>query len=152
MVDVILDIYTELGILGQSLQRKNLLFSEVRPMIEGTTEKILFLESNDGSALKEMKDLITVEDGKAKLQNKDLSYSSKMDGEFQSLIVRYIKNMHKNRKSRFKKEDYEMFEDLSVLLEPVSLTSAKEGESESAIVQLSDFFGTVCVYCGRRFA
>ena len=45
-------------------------------------------------------------------------------------------------KSRFKKEDYEMFEYLSVLLEPVSVTSAKEGESESAIVQLSDFFGT----------
>lgn len=142
LVAVILDIHTELGILSQSLQRKNLLFSEVRPMIEGTAEKILFLESNDGSALKEMKDLITVEDGKAKLQNEELSYSSKMDGEFQSLRVRYIKNMHKNMKSRFKKEDYEMFEDFSVLLEPVSVASAKEGESENALAQLSDFFGT----------
>ena len=43
MVAVILDIHTELGILSQSLQRKNLLFSEVSPMIEGTTKKNIVL-------------------------------------------------------------------------------------------------------------
>lgn len=49
-----LDVHTELRILSCSFQKKNLSFSEIRPLIEGTIAKIETMKESDGEALLEI--------------------------------------------------------------------------------------------------
>lgn len=58
LVSFMLDIHDVLAMLCQQLQKKNLVFSEIQPLMEATIAKLNFLESGAGNAEKNMRDCI----------------------------------------------------------------------------------------------
>ena len=58
-----LDVHTELSILSQQFQKRNLMFSAVQPMIEGILSKLDVMETVDGEGLKDMKNEIQIDEG-----------------------------------------------------------------------------------------
>ena len=58
-----LDVHTGLSILSRQFQKRNLMFSEVQPMIDGILSKLDAMETVDGEGLKDMKNEIQIDDG-----------------------------------------------------------------------------------------
>ncbi|KAH3809106.1 hypothetical protein DPMN_137469 [Dreissena polymorpha] len=65
-----------------------------------------------------MKGRITVEDGKAMYSTDTLQYKSTMDSDFNNKRRTYIDSLKKNIRNRLRKEDSDVFSDLSKVLEP----------------------------------
>lgn len=69
----ILDVHNELGVLSCQLQRQNILFSEINPLVQGTISKLEHMKSVDGESLESMKQRITVQDGEVSLSGEKIS-------------------------------------------------------------------------------
>ena len=112
-----LDVHTELSILSQQFQKRNLMFSEVQPMIDGTLSKLDVMEAVDGEGLKDMKNVIQIDED-VTYKGEKLKFSSTMDNEFDSLRKTYIKSLKKNIKRRLRHNDSNILSDLGKVLEP----------------------------------
>ena len=146
LVAFMLDVHDVVGILRKELQKQNIVFSEIKPLMEATFAKLDYLEKNDGGAMKTMRDDIEIKSEKegkhAYLQGEKLqNYSEKVEQDFSSLRSRYISKLKTNIQSRFRKEDSDIFEDLSLLFEPMVVNDAGENESEDALDALGQFYG-----------
>ena len=62
LVSFMLDVHDILAVLCQQLQKKNLHFSEIQPLMEGTLSKVSHLETVQGTAEKAMRDCIELRD------------------------------------------------------------------------------------------
>ena len=94
----VLDIHNELAILSCEMQKKNLLFSEVISLLEGTLSKINTLEITGGQSFTDMKSVIEKRDDECFYGEEKLVYNSRMDEEFQNIRVDYVKRIQKNAK------------------------------------------------------
>ena len=56
LVAFMLDVHDVVGILSKELQKQNIVFSEIKPLMEATLAKLDYLEKNDGGAMKTMRD------------------------------------------------------------------------------------------------
>ena len=63
VIALMLDVHTELSILSLQFQKRNLMFSEVQPMIDGILSKLDAMETVDGEGLKDMKNEIQIDEG-----------------------------------------------------------------------------------------
>lgn len=146
LVAFMLDVHDVLGCLSKQLQKQDIVFSDIQPLMDAALGKLDFLESKDGSALAQIRSYITFrpEDGSqvAMLKEEKLThYSENVERDFDSLRVRYIAQVKKNVKHRFRKEDSQIFNDFSLLLEPSAVNDAQENESDNAIEALGLFYG-----------
>lgn len=147
LVSFMLDIHDVLAMLCQQLQKKNLAFREIQPLMEATIAKLNFLESGAGNAEKNMRDCIELreEEGNtaAYLNGEKLKkYSENIEIELKNLKTTYISSLKKNIRHRFKNEDSEIFKDFSLLLEPVVVNVANSGESEEALEAIGLLYGS----------
>lgn len=111
--------------------------------MDGTIGKLEFLKSVDGQCLKEMKELYEIDCNSASIRGEKLSnYCQRSDEQFKSAREKYIDSLVKNIKMRFKKEDSCIFTDLSSLLEPDRVNDAEDGECESALNAIADYYGS----------
>lgn len=145
LVSFMLDIHDVLAVLSQQLQKKNLVFSEIQPLMEGTLSKLEFLESQYGHAEKAMRECIEIrqeEAGTSAYLNgeKLKKYSEKIESELSDLKKVYISSLKKNIRHRFRKEDSEIFNDFSLLLEPAVVSGASTEETEAALEAIGTFY------------
>ncbi|XP_061173439.1 uncharacterized protein LOC133182609 [Saccostrea echinata] len=145
MVAFVIDVHEVLGCLSKQLQKQDIVFSDIQPLMDATLGKLDSLEAKDGSAQREIRCcILRTEEGSevAFLKEEKLThYSEKVESDFNSLRERYIAQVKKNIKHRFRKEDSQIFNDFSLLLEPSVLNDAQENESENAIEALGVFYG-----------
>ena len=141
LIAYVLDIHNELAILSCEMQKKNLLFSEVTPLLEGTLAKINTLEITDGQSLTAMKSVIEKRDDECFHGGEKLAYNGTMDEEFQNIRVDYVKRIQKNIKDRFRKEDRAVYDDLGKVFEPATVNAASQAECNEAIDHLASFYG-----------
>ena len=85
-----LDVHEVLAILSKQLQKRDLVFSEIQPLMEGTLSKLKSLETTHGDAEKSMRDCLEIkeEDGTqhAFLEGEKLKrYSVNIESELSSL-------------------------------------------------------------------
>lgn len=144
LVSFMLDVHDGLALLSQQLQKKNLIFSEVQPLMEGTLSKLEILQTRFGRAESSMRDCLELKEedaGTAYLNGEKLSrYSAKIESELSDLKKVYISSLMKNIKHRFRKEDSEIFKDFSLLLEPAVVNSAGSEEIEAALEALGTLY------------
>lgn len=88
---LVLDVYNELVILSSELQKRNLLYSEVRPLIDGTLAKLESLESNEGVYVTDMKVKIKERDDGLYFAEEKLAYNDRMTSEFEGKKKRVYK-------------------------------------------------------------
>lgn len=147
MVAFMLDIHEELADLSVNLQKQSIVFSEIEPLLQGTTGKLEYLKLNDGPCMREMKGCIDIkedEDGHkcASLNGeKLLTYKDGVESDLQKLRQNYVECLQKNMKQRFRKNDSEIFKDLSLLLDPMIVNSADPGECENAVEMIGINYG-----------
>jgi hypothetical protein len=147
-----LDVHSELTVSSCNLQKRNMLFSELKPSIEGTVDTLESMVHTDGEGLKSMKARVCVEDGKASIGGEELAHSRDMDQQFLTLREKYIKNLTKNVKARFREDDSILFTDMSRVMEPFTLNSVSSTESDDSLAHLADRYGTeknVCILEGE---
>ena len=138
VIAFMLDVHSELAVLSQQFQKKNLMFSEVQPLIDGTLSKLDFLSNTDGEGLKQMKrDILASDD-----EGEKLHFKVTMDDEFNNLRERYIRNLKHNIKHRLGKDDGDVLSDFSKVLEPSIVCNISEEAGNEAIAHLSNFYGT----------
>ena len=135
-----LDVHTELSILSQQFQKRNLMFSEVQPMIDGTLSKLDVMEAVDGEGLKDMNNEIQFDEDVA-YNGEKLKFSSTMDKEFDSLRKTYIKSLKKNIKQRLRHNDSNILSDLGKVLEPSTVCSTADKDSDEAVALLANHYG-----------
>lgn len=117
--------------LAVSYRKKNLVFSEYQPLIDATYAKLEYLEVKDGSAVDGMRKCIEIkaEDDKnyAYLAGEKLSHyhPENIDKQIDNVRKEYLTHLKKNLKHRFRKEESEMINDLSIILEPSVVLSSK---------------------------
>ncbi|KAH3874037.1 hypothetical protein DPMN_037278 [Dreissena polymorpha] len=139
---LMLDIHSELAILSCEFQKATLVFSEVQTQIDGTVNKLDKLSSADGSCVTDMKARIQVENGVAKYNNNDeLMYKVTMPDEFERLKGCYIDRLKKIIRGRLRKEDGDIFTDLSNVLEPSTVNCTPCDERANAVASLGQFYG-----------
>ena len=141
-----LDVHECIGVLSKQLQKQSLVFSEIQPHMDGTIGQLNHLESHDGKSLTAMKACIQVkesEDGKEAFldDEKLLRYEEKTDSDFAALRLEYLGKLQKNIQHRFRKEDSEVFRDLSLLLEPAVVTEATTQDCENALEAIGLLYG-----------
>lgn len=136
----IYDVHTEIGKLSCELQKQNLLFSEISPLLDGTLGELNKLETTDGPAVKGMKRDIILEDNEAKLLGEKMTFKQTMDKEFETIRHEYIQKMGKNMKDRLKKGTG-IFDDLSNVFEPDVVIDTSDDESKKALDRLGTFYG-----------
>lgn len=103
VIELLLDMHNELGILSCVMQKRNLMFIGMRPLLEGTIAKISSLESTDGESFTLIKSELRKK-GKTNevvYCEEKLAYYSKMDEEFQIARQDFVKRMTKNITDRF---------------------------------------------------
>lgn len=140
VIAFMLDIHSELGVLSKQFQKRNLMFSEVQPMIDGTLSKLDIMVTVDGEGLKDLKKEIQKGED-VTYKGEKLKFASTMDSEFDNLRKHYIKSLKKNIKQRFRQDDSNIFTDLSKVLEPSTVCSTTDNESDEAITHLANFYG-----------
>ena len=79
------------------------LFSEIRPLIDGTLSKINSLECTDGPRLTDMKSKLKKVEGDMFYADEKVSYHDNMDSEFQSVRKDYVKRLKKIYKTDLEK-------------------------------------------------
>lgn len=139
-----LDVHTELSIFSCSLQKKNLSFSEIIPLMDGTIAKIETMKSSDGEALLEIRKNIEVcdeEDTKRKLNGEKLTFKTTMDAEFLTIRTDYVNSLSKNIKKRLKRNDGELLTNFSKVLEPIHVNAIDNASSFEAVENLSVVYG-----------
>ncbi|XP_060599857.1 uncharacterized protein LOC132753412 [Ruditapes philippinarum] len=137
-----LDVHTILGVLCCELQAKNLIFSDVPPLIDSTVEKIESMKSEEGNGLVEMKNSIVVKDEKAFYKGDELKYYSKdIESQFSNVKNNYLDNLAKNIKRRLKRNDSDTLIYLSQVLEPSTVCHLPADTSKSALECLGNQFG-----------
>lgn len=136
---LIMDVHTELSVLSCKLQSENLMFSEIRPLVHGTLAKLESMKIKDGPCLSEMKGRIKIENGTAELSDEKMAFTQSMDKEVESIRSGYLHKMEKNIRDRFKKNDTGIFDDLSKILEPMTVTSSTASDCDEAIEHLVHF-------------
>lgn len=147
LVGFMLDVHESIAVLSQELQKQSIVFSEVQPMMEATIGKLEFLKTKDGKRLKDIKECIimkTDDSGStvASLSGEKLKkFSETACSEFDSIRQRYVSKLIKNIQSRFKKEDSDIFKDLSLLLEPLTVNAASESDCKESLESLGSFYG-----------
>ncbi|XP_046561754.1 zinc finger protein 862-like [Haliotis rubra] len=141
VIAFLLDVHTELAVLSCSLQKKNLLFSELRPLIEGTLNKVDTMKAHDGQSLKEMKTRIETKNEETFVGGEKLLFAKTMNGQFETLRAEYLKNLMKNIKNRFKEEDTAIFTDMSMALKPLTVNTVFGEESGDAVAHLGALYG-----------
>ena len=142
VIAFMLDVHSELAILSQQFQRKNLMFSMVQPLIDGTVSKLDVLSNTDGEGLKQMKrDILASDEGK-QYKGEKLGFKVTMDDEFNNLRTRYIKSLKHNVKHRLRKDDGDILSDFSKVFEPFTVCNTAEEACNDAITHLSNFYGT----------
>ena len=146
LVAFMLDVHEIIGKLSLSLQKDDINFSEIQPLIDGTVERLVTLESKDGIALKDMKNSVQIkhEDDNisASLQGEPLTYYAKeVDSQFDTVRENYLSSLQKNIKHRFRKQAGDIFRDLSALLEPDVMNSTEDQEIESALESIATLYG-----------
>ena len=140
VIALMLDVHTELSILSQQFQKRNLMFSEVQPMIDGTLSKLDVMEAVDGEGLKGMKNEIQIDED-VTYKGEKLKFSSTMDKEFDSLRKTYIKSLKKNIKQRLRHNDSNILSDLGKFFEPSTLCSTADKDSDEAVALLANHYG-----------
>lgn len=146
LVAYMLDVHDIVGPLSLSLQKEDLSFSEIQPLIDGTVETLSIVQCKDGCALTDMKTNIQVstenDTTTASLSGEPLThYSEKTESEFSSLTMKYVECLQKNIKHRFRKTDSDLFRDMSIVLEPGILNSADADEIEEAFTSIATLNG-----------
>ena len=142
VVGLMLDIHDELAILSCKFQEATLMFSEVQAELDGTVNKLQTMASTDGPSLVDMKDRIRVEEGIARYQgNETLSYKVTMDEEFSRIRQSYVDKLKKNVRNRLRKEDGDVFADLSRVLEPETVNDTAKDERLQSVISLGQFYG-----------
>ena len=141
VIALVLDVHNELAILSCELQKKNLLFSEIKPLLDGTVSKLSCLESRDGECLGKMKADIEKKHDGVFYGDEKLSYHDRMETEFESIRKDYIKRLKKNINNRFPKADSAILDDFSHVFEPIVVNSSTEDECNKAIESLSTQYG-----------
>lgn len=137
----ILDVHNELAVLSCGLQKSNILFSEVKPLMDATSSKLTYYETNDGECLSKMKNMITRTDDGVKFGEEKLKFHENMDKEFEDVRSDYIKRLKKNIKERFRKEDSAIFDDFGRVFEPSQVNTSSQTELKTAVESLSSFYG-----------
>ena len=145
LVSFILDVHDILAVLCQQLQKKNLHFSEIQPLMKGTLSKLSHLETVQGTAEKAMRDCIELRDEEetrcAYLNGEKLrKFSINIENELSNLKSNYLSSLQKNIRHRFRKEDSEIFKDFSLLLEPGVVNTVSNEESEAALEAIGNFY------------
>ena len=145
MVAFKLDVHEIVGVLSQQLQKQNIVFSEIQPLLDGTLGQLQFLESNDGKALKAIRSSIEIRNQDSNkvaiLEGEKLSkYDEQIENEMMTLRKQYVTRLQKNIKSRLRKEDSDVFTQISFLLEPTTVETAESKDCENAL----EFVG--CLY------
>ena len=131
-----LDVHTELSILSQQFQKRNLMFSKVQPMIVGTLPMLDVMETVDGEGLKDMKNEIQIDEDVTHKGEK-LKFSSTMDKEFDILRKTYIKCLKKNIKQKLRHNDSNILSDLGKVLELSTVCSTADKDSDEAVALLA---------------
>ncbi|XP_052233429.1 zinc finger protein 862-like [Dreissena polymorpha] len=137
----ILDVHNELAVLSCELQKKNLLFSEIKPVMDATVSKLSSLEATDGKCLTSMKTDIEITDDGAFFSGEKLKYHDNMGSEFATVRKDYIKRMKKNISDRFRKTDSDHYNDFCTLFEPQQINISTQEECNEALESLSTFYG-----------
>lgn len=75
------------------LQKRDIMFSELQPLLDGTLAKLKEMEVNDGNHLKEVKEIVQIKDGDVTFSGEKLIYRNNMDDEFQNLRKAYLKDL-----------------------------------------------------------
>ena len=130
LVAFMLDVHEIVGVLSQQLQKRNIVFSEIQPLLDGTLGQLQFLESNDGKALKAIRRSIEIRNQDSNkvaiLEGEKLSkYDEQIENEMMTLRKQYVTRLQKNIKSRLRKEDSDVFTQISFLLEPTTVETAE---------------------------
>lgn len=137
-----LDVHTVLGVLCCDLQAKNLIFSDVPPLIDSTVEKIDSMKSEEGDGLVEMRNSIVVKDEKAFYKGDELKYySEEIESQFSSVKVKYLDNLARNIRKRLRKNDSDTLIYLSQVLEPSTVCHLAADTSKKALQSLGNQFG-----------
>ena len=140
VIALMLDVHTELNILSQQFQKRTLMFSEVQPMIDGTLSKLDVMETVDGEGLRDKKNEIQIDED-VTYKGEKLNFSSTMDKEFDSLRKSYIKCLKKNIKQRLRHNDSNILTDLGNVLEPSTVCSTADKDSDEAVALLANHYG-----------
>ena len=70
-----------------------------------------------------------------------LRFCEKSDKDFSSLRIEYLTKVHKNIKQRLRKQDSEMFRDLSLVLEPSVCSVSSEAETLDSLEKVGLMYG-----------
>lgn len=141
VIALVLDVHNELAVLTCEMQKKNLLFSEIKPLMDSTLSKLTCLETKDGECISKMKTQLRKTDDGAFYGEEKVLYNVNMDSEFESVRKDYINRLKKNFANRFRKEDSAVFEDFSKLFEPSLVNSFTEEICVEAVESLASFYG-----------
>ena len=138
------DVHNVIGKLSCQLQKQDILFSEIQPLIlDAARAQLDHFKNHDGECLTDMKSTYEITDNKVNLKGEMLShYNVDMDKQFKSL--KNITNLQSNIKLRFQKEDSKLFTFLSLLVEPCTGTSTNSEDSEisDALKNVAKIYGT----------
>ena len=150
LLGLMIDVHSEPGVLSCQLQSRDIMFTDVAPLIESTVGKLEIMKIQNGSGLADMKASIKVEDGKAFYHSDELKYHSKeADSQFENVKINYLNNLCKNIRRRIRKHDCDLFIYMSQVLEPSTSQHLSFDETTEAAEKLAEHFGkektvTVC--------
>ena len=129
LIGLMLDIHTELGVLSCHLQERNLIFSDVFPLIEGTIARLEYMKPTEGNGLSDMRQSIEIsEDSQLSFKGKKLKNYKKegSDSEFETDKCEYLTNLANNIRKSIRKDDSELLCSLGALLEPISVSKSAD--------------------------
>lgn len=141
IVAFMVDVHAVIANLSLYFQKQNMMFSAIKPSIDGTIGELENLKKSDGECLTKIKADCEKVEGGVYFKGEKLIGSSSVETEFKSLSDSYINNLIQNIKSRLHKDDAELFRDLSLLLEPFSVLEATEKQSDDALLSVSMLYG-----------
>ena len=143
LLGFMLDIHTELGTLSCHLQKQELLFSEVPPLVDSILGRLDHMQTSDGEFLSEMKQGIEIKDDKASYGGEDLkNYGEAAKSQFEILRVEYIANITRNMKQRFRKENTTVLDNMAHVFEPLTVTASTDDSCIDALKSLGELYGS----------
>lgn len=99
------DVHNVIGKLSCQLQKQDILFSEIQPLMDAALAQLDHFKDHDGECLTDMKSTYEITDNKVNLKGEMLShYNVDMDKQFKSLKNKYITNLQSNIKLRFQEK------------------------------------------------
>ena len=136
LVSFMLDVQTQLAVLSTEFQRRNLLFSEIKPILEANINALVAMKDG-GKHYKDMVDNLTQTGGN--LKGVELTGWENCQIEISNVLKTYLDSLCENLNNRISQNNGDLLTDFGMIFEPGLFD---EELADIAIEDLANFFGT----------